>query len=151
MSMKQIERKMQMPPLEELDGDDDGDVQQNGAKAAEVERKLDAGNLLAEFLSASAVASERSAFQREFKIKGAIGEAGQRDKLSYISLLKQIEEGRGKGYNDKDIVSAVLKAITPRLYLKKVLETTENLILDCLMKFLQSHYEEKSTTDLCQD
>lgn len=42
---------MQMPPpLDELD-DDDGDVQQNGAKSAEVERKLDAGNLLAEFLS----------------------------------------------------------------------------------------------------
>ena len=36
---------MQMPPpLDELD-DDDGDVQQNGAKSAEVERKLDAGNL----------------------------------------------------------------------------------------------------------
>ena len=35
---------MQMPPpLDELD-DDDGDVQQNGAKSA-VERKLDAGNL----------------------------------------------------------------------------------------------------------
>ena len=35
---------MQMPPpLDELD-DDDGDVQQNGAKSAEVERKLDAGN-----------------------------------------------------------------------------------------------------------
>ena len=62
--LKQIERKMQMPPLEELDSDDDGDVQQNGAKSAEVARKLDAGNLLAEFLSASAVASERSAFQK---------------------------------------------------------------------------------------
>ena len=36
---------MQMPPpLDKLD-DDDGDVQQNGAKSAEVERKLDAGNL----------------------------------------------------------------------------------------------------------
>ena len=72
--LKQIERKMNMPPLEELDSDDDGgDLQQNGAKSAEVERKLDAGNLLAEFLSASAVSSERSAFQMELKMKGAIG------------------------------------------------------------------------------
>ena len=73
---------------------------------------MDAGNLLAEFLSASAVASERNDFQREFEIKGAIGEVGQRDKLSNISFLKQIEEGRGKGYSDKDIFSKVLKAIT---------------------------------------
>ena len=89
-------------------------------------------------------------FKKEFKIKGAIGEAGQKDKLSYISLLKQIEKGKGKGFNDKDIVSVVLKAITPGLYLRNVLETTENLTLDRLMKFLQSHYVEKSTTDLYQ-
>ena len=145
--LKQIERKMQMPPLE-LNSDDD--VQENGTKSAEMDRKLDAGNLLAEFMSASAVASERSAFQREFKIKGAIGDVGQRDKLSDISLLKQIEEGQGKGYSDKDIVSAVLKAITPGLYLRNVLETTENLTLNRLMKFLQSHYVENSTTDLYQ-
>ena len=81
---------------------------------------MDAGNLLAEFLSASAVASERSAFQREFKIKGSIGEAGQRDKLSYIRWLKQIKEGRGKGYSDKDIVIAVLKTTTAGLYLRNV-------------------------------
>ena len=92
--LKQIERKMNMPPLEELDSDDDGgDLQQNGAKSAGVERKLDAGNLLAAFLSASAVASERSAFQMELKMKGAIGEVGQRDKLSYISLFKTNRRG----------------------------------------------------------
>ena len=70
--LQEIETRMQMPPLEE----DDGDLQQKESKS---ERHLDAGNLLAEFLSASAVASERSAFQREFKIKGAIGEVGQKD------------------------------------------------------------------------
>lgn len=36
---------MQMPHLEELNNDDDEDVQQNGTKSTEVERKLDAGNL----------------------------------------------------------------------------------------------------------
>ena len=38
--------------------------------------------------TASAVSCKTSAFHREFKIKGAIGEAGQRDKLPYISMLK---------------------------------------------------------------
>ena len=44
----------------------------------------------------------------------------------------------------------MLRAITPGLYLRNVLETTENLTLERLMKFLQSHYVEKSTTDLYQ-
>ena len=103
-----------MLPLEELKNN--GDMLQNGAKSAEEESKLNVSNILAEFLSTSTVASERSAFQREFNIKGAIEEVGQRDKLLSISLLKQIEEGQGKGYSDKDIVSAVLKAITPQVY-----------------------------------
>ena len=62
-----------MPPLEQLDSDDDGDMQQNGAKSAEVERKLDAGNLLAEFLSASAVASERNPFKENLRSKDQLG------------------------------------------------------------------------------
>ena len=54
----------------------------------------------------------------DFKSSGFIGENGQKDKLSYISLLKQIEEGRDKGYSDnsdKEIVNTVLRAITPGL------------------------------------
>ena len=43
-----------------------------------------------------------------------------------------------------------MQAITPGQYLRNILETTENLTLDRLMKFLQSHYVEKSTTDLYQ-
>ena len=87
-------------------------------------------------LGAAGVEDERSAFHKDFKIRGFIGENGQKDKLSYISLLKQIEEGRDKGYSDKGIVNAVLRAITPGLYLRNVLESTENLTFSRLMKFL---------------
>lgn len=59
---------------------------------------------------------------------------GKRDKLLRITLLKQIKEGRGKGYSDNDTVSVVLKAITPGLYVRNVLETTENLTIDLSMK-----------------
>lgn len=62
---------------------------------------------------------------------------GKRDKLLRITLLKQIKEGRGKGYSDNDTVSVVLKAITPGLYVRNVLETTENLTIDLSMKFIQ--------------
>ena len=77
---------MQIPPLEELYNG--GDVQQNGVESVEVGRKLLAVNLLDNFLSASSVASDRSGFQREFKIKEAIRKVGQRNKWWYISLLK---------------------------------------------------------------
>ena len=48
------------------------------------------------------------------------------------------------------MVNRVLRAITPGLYLRNVLETTENLTLSGLMKFLQSHFVDRNTTDLCQ-
>ena len=108
------------------------------------------GNSLYSLLGASGVDDERSAFHKDFKIRGVIGEKGQKYKLWYISLLKQIEGKRDKGYSDKEIVNAILRAITPGLYLRNVLETTENLTLSRLMKFLLSHFVERNTTDLCQ-
>ena len=108
------------------------------------------GKILYDLLGARGVDDQRSAFHKDFKIKGFIVEVGQRDKLSYISLLKQIEEEIEKGCSNKEIVNAVLRAITPGLYLRNVLETTEDLTLGRLMKFLQSHFVERNTTDLCQ-
>ena len=107
------------------------------------------GNSLYSLLGATGVDDEKSALHKDFKISGFIGEKGQKDKLPCISLLKQIQEERDKGYSDKEIVNAILRAITPGLYLRDVLETTENLTLSRLMKFLQSHFVERNTTDLC--
>ena len=99
-------------------------------KVTDVETKGTlSGNSLYSLLGATGADDERNAFPKDFKIRGFIGEKGQKDKLSYISLLRQIKEGRDKGYTDKEIVNAVLRAITPGLYLRNVLETTENLTL----------------------
>ena len=84
-------------------------------------------NSLYSLLRATGVDNERSSFHKDFKMRGFLSEKGQKDKLS-----------------------SVLRAITPGLYLRNVLETTENLILSRLMKFLQSHFVERNTTDLCQ-
>ena len=84
-------------------------------------------NSLYSLLRATGVDDERSSFHKDFKIRGFISEKGQKDKLS-----------------------SVLRAITPGLYLRNVLETTENLTFSRLMKFLQSHFVERNTTDLCQ-
>lgn len=50
--------------------------------------------------------------KREFKICGQIGEHGQKDKLSYLSLIRQIENGSEKGHSETEIVEAVIRAIS---------------------------------------
>ena len=51
------------------------------------------GNSLYSLLGDICVDDERRAFHTDFKVRGFIGEKGQKDKLSYISLIQQIEEG----------------------------------------------------------
>ena len=41
-------------------------------------------------------------------ISGQIGEPGQKDKLTYVSLTYQIDSGLERGYSDKDICDAVI-------------------------------------------
>ena len=65
-------------------------------------------------------------------------------------MLKQMGGGKDKGYSDKEIVNAGIKAITSGLYLENVLETTDNLTLGRLMRFFQSHFVERNTLDLSQ-
>ncbi|CAI5695406.1 unnamed protein product [Oreochromis niloticus] len=60
--------------------------------------------------------------KREFKICGQIGEHGQKDKLSYLSLICQIENGSEKGHSETEIVEAVIRAISPGTPLRDMLE-----------------------------
>ena len=87
-------------------------------------------------------------FQNNFKKTGGIADIGQKDKLSYISLLKQIEDAQKKDCSNKEIVSTVLRVITTALYLKNILEIMENSTLEGLIKLLQSHKVQKSNIDL---
>ena len=90
-----------------------------------------------------------SLLRKELKIKGQIGEAHQKDKLTYVSLIHQINEAQEAGYDESEIVNSVIRAMSPSLTLRNVLETTSNLSLQRLLQFLESHFEEKSATDLC--
>ena len=91
-------------------------------------------NVTVHILRAVRFRSEESAFHKDFKISGVIEEARQKDKLSYVSLLKQIEEGNDKGYSYKETVNAVIKAVALGLYLRNVLKTIDKLTLNRLMK-----------------
>ena len=90
-----------------------------------------------------------SLLRKEQKIKGLIGDAHQRDELTYVSLIQQINEAQEAGYDESEIVNSVFRTMSPSLTLRNVLETISNLFLQRLLQFLGSHFEEKSATDLC--
>lgn len=86
--------------------------------------------------------------RREFRISGQIGEAGQRDKLSYTSLMNQIETGQRKGHSEAEIIEAVIRAVSPGLPLRDLLEIKRGLTLVTLKTILRGHYKVDSSSDL---
>ena len=93
---------------------------------------------------------EQSIFRRDFKIQGVEGDPGQKDKLGYQALISQIDAGLSKGYEDKEVVSAVIHAVQPGLQLRSYLENMTELTLPKLRKILRFHFHEKNATELYQ-
>lgn len=93
---------------------------------------------------------EQSIFRRDFKIQGMVGDPGQKDKLGYQALISQIESGLAKGYSDKEMVGAVVRAVQPGLQLRSYLENMTDLTLPRLRKILRFHFHEKNATELYQ-
>nr|XP_061825251.1 uncharacterized protein LOC133612099 [Nerophis lumbriciformis] len=79
--------------------------------------------------------------RREFKICGQIGEPGQREKLSYLSLVRQIGVVTEKGHSETEIIEAVIRAISPGLPLRDMLEIKRELTLNKLFTILMEHYK----------
>ena len=93
--------------------------------------------------------SNASILRKDFRIRGQIGESGQKDKLGWVSLKHQIKEAQLSGYSDKEIINGVINAMTPNLRLRNVLETSKELSLSRLTHFLEAHYGKQSAPDLC--
>ena len=74
--------------------------------------------------------------RREFKISGQIGERGQKDKLSHSNLTHQIDMGLRKNHSEEEIVEAVVRAVSPGLTLRDMLEIKANLTLSQLRTIL---------------
>ena len=64
-----------------------------------------------------------SLLRHEFKISGQIGEPGQTEKLTFVSLMHQIDSGLKRGYQERDIVDAIIRSISPRSSLRSYVET----------------------------
>ena len=63
--------------------------------------------------------------RREFKISDQIGEPGQTEKLTFVSLMHQIDSGLKRDYQENEIVDAVICAISPHSSLRSYVETLE--------------------------
>ena len=62
--------------------------------------------------------SSSSLLRREFKISGQIGEPGQTEKLTFVSLMHQIDSGLKRAYQENEIVDAVIRVISPHSSLR---------------------------------
>ena len=89
-------------------------------------------------------------FRREFKIKGTVGLPGDENKLSFISLARQIESGLERGYHETEIIEAVIRSVGPGIALRSYLEATPDLTLAKLRQILRSYYRENSATEMFQ-
>ena len=89
-------------------------------------------------------------FRREFKIAGQIGDPGQTDKLTFVSLTHQIDSGLKRKYKESEIVDAVIRAISLHSSLRSYVETLSDLSLPKLRKILRVHYREQSASELYQ-
>ena len=94
--------------------------------------------------------SAPSILHREFKISGQIGEPGQYDKLTYVSLIHQIDSGLAKGYSEKDVADAVIKSISPHSSLRNYVLTSPDHSLKKLRSILRVFFQEKTAADFYQ-
>ena len=86
--------------------------------------------------------------RRELKIYGQFGSPGQPEKLSFNSLVRQLEDALQKGYKPREVISAVTRAISPGSSLRSYLEGRADITLPQLRRVLRAHYKEKGAIDL---
>ena len=85
---------------------------------------------------------------KDFKISGTIGSMGEKDKLSFTSLVYQIENAKKMNYHEQMICAAVIKAISPSNHLRTYLESTPDLTLKNILEILRSHFKEKDSASV---
>lgn len=87
--------------------------------------------------------------RREFKIQG--GQIGDNTSdITYSNVCRQIDEGIQEGFGDSEIVRSVLRIIKPGNF-KDMLINQEDVTVEELKGFLQSHLREKESTELFQE
>lgn len=68
--------------------------------------------------------------------------------MSYLSLVRQIEVEAEKGHTETEITEAVIRAVSPGLPLRDMLEIKCGFTLPVLLTILRGHYKVDSSTVL---
>ena len=88
--------------------------------------------------------------KRELKIRGQTVGGESKDSLSFVSLIRQLENAAKAGYTESEITEAVMRAVSPNLKLRSYLEMCPNIHLAKPRQTLRAHYKQKSGTELYQ-
>ena len=86
--------------------------------------------------------------RRDFRIAGMVAPQGQKDKLSFMSLNGQIEDGLQLGYSESEVIDAVIKCISPSLPLRDYIEAMRETGTDAILKILRAQIQEKTASEL---
>ena len=85
---------------------------------------------------------------KEYKINSKIATPEQKDRLTFSSLIFQINNGLKKGYSEHKVCDAVTKSIAPDLTRRTYLEWKDHLNLKTLSRIHRSHFKEPNATSL---
>ena len=95
--------------------------------------------------------SPTSALKKDFHIISEVGQGGNKDKLAFSGLCRQIDERLSKGYTEREVINGVLNAISPASGLSGYLNTVKDLSLVQLKSILRTWLNEKSSSELYQN
>ena len=95
--------------------------------------------------------SPTSALKKDFRIIGQVGQGGNKEKLAFSGLCRQIDEGLCKGYTEREITSGVLNVIYPASCLSGYLNTVKDLSFVQLKSILHTWLSEQSSSELYQN
>ena len=77
--------------------------------------------------------STTTTFKKEFTISTQIGDSRQKDRLSFTSLVHQINAGLNGGYKEDEVTEAVIRAGNPGVRIRSYLEGKPYLTLANLL------------------
>lgn len=84
----------------------------------------------------------------EVMIRQQVGDRGQKDRLSFTNLMRQIDIRLCRGHGEAEITEAVVKAITPGHSIRGILDIKRELTLPQLKAVLKGQFKQEICTDL---
>ena len=94
---------------------------------------------------------QSSTLRKDLKINGIIGGSREREQVTYMGLLSQVDEARVKEYSDDEIARSVRKIVAPGCSLRTLLDAKPDMTLQNVLALIRSFLKEKSSTELFQE